>query len=104
MLSTPSPPAGSRALAANAFRKAGLMDSDTRMRDATHDGRKGGGKAHRLRTSSRPRAVNAILGKDQPSSSNKDPRVNNPSLSPAFTLSLLQHAPPPLHSYYLSNV
>ncbi|KAK7690835.1 hypothetical protein QCA50_005936 [Cerrena zonata] len=73
MLSTPTPPAGSRAIAANAFRKAGLMDSDTRMRDATHDGRKGA-KSHRPRPS-RPRAINAILGKDQPSSSNRDPRV-----------------------------
>ncbi|KIP04393.1 hypothetical protein PHLGIDRAFT_31380 [Phlebiopsis gigantea 11061_1 CR5-6] len=58
MLSTTTPPSGSRTLAANAFRKAGLMDSDTRMHDATDKpgGRKGHQKSsnHKIRSSHRP--------------------------------------------------
>ncbi|CAL1716424.1 unnamed protein product [Somion occarium] len=81
MLSSPAPtpPAGSRAIAANALRKAGLMDRDERMRDATDKpgGRKGTTKAslHKTRSSHRPRVIQSVLGKDQPSSSMRDPML-----------------------------
>jgi len=72
MLSSPTPAAGSRAFAANALRKAGLMDRDERMRDvADKPHRKGvtAKPAHKARSSHRPRAIDALIGKDQPSSS-----------------------------------
>ncbi|KAF5342152.1 hypothetical protein D9611_001419 [Ephemerocybe angulata] len=50
---TPPPPTGSKAIAANALRSAGLIDKDTQMRDATDKpgGRKGSSKirSHRNR-------------------------------------------------------
>ncbi|PSR72948.1 hypothetical protein PHLCEN_2v11185 [Hermanssonia centrifuga] len=78
MLSSPTPPPGSRVIATNAFRKAGLMDHDERMRDASDKpgGRKGHQKTntHKVR-SHRPRAAEAVLGKDHPSSSNRNPML-----------------------------
>lgn len=55
--SSPSPAPGSRTLASNALRNAGLMDRDAKMRDATDKpgGRKGSSKT-RLH---RPRAIDA---------------------------------------------
>ncbi len=43
MFSSPAPASGSRTVAANALRKAGLMDKDTQMRDGEKD-RQGGKK------------------------------------------------------------
>ncbi len=75
----PTPAAGNPTFATNALRKAGLMDRDTRMRDLTDrpGGRKGQPKtAHKARSSHRPRPIDAVTGKDQPSSSNRNPMVN----------------------------
>lgn len=80
--STSAPPSGSRSVAANAFRKAGLMDHDERMRDASDKpgGRKGHSKinGHKVRSSYRPRGAEALLGKDQPGPSTRN-MVNNTS-------------------------
>lgn len=68
MFSSPTPAPGSRALATNALRSAGLIDRDERMRDGDRQGgRKAASKirAHRLRTSEYidpgPRRVIIIL-------------------------------------------
>ncbi|KAI0346534.1 NTF2-like protein [Trametopsis cervina] len=78
MLSSDAP-TGSRTIVANAFRKAGLMDQDERMRDVSDKpgGRKGHHKTtgHKTRSSNRPRAIEALIGKDQPGSSNRSPMV-----------------------------
>ncbi|EEB92197.1 hypothetical protein MPER_09329, partial [Moniliophthora perniciosa FA553] len=57
MFSSPTPAPGSRTLASKALRKAGLIDQDAQMRDATDKpgGRKG---SSRIR-SHRPRAIDA---------------------------------------------
>ncbi|OCH95422.1 NTF2-like protein [Obba rivulosa] len=76
MLSSPSPAPSGRSIAANALRKAGLMDRDRdeRMRDASDKpgGRKGAQKStQRARAHPhRPRAIDAITGKDLPGASN----------------------------------
>ncbi|KAF9007555.1 hypothetical protein BDQ17DRAFT_1422910 [Cyathus striatus] len=64
-MSTPAP--GSRAIAANALRNAGLIDRDATMRDVSDKpgGRKGTSKIR----SHRPRPIDALTGKDQASSS-----------------------------------
>ncbi|KAF7795999.1 hypothetical protein EIP86_007168 [Pleurotus ostreatoroseus] len=77
MLSSASaPPSGSRSVAANAFRKAGLMDHDERMRDVADKpgGRKGHAKtnSHKVRSSYRTRGAEALLGKDQPGPSTRN--------------------------------
>ncbi|KAI0690620.1 hypothetical protein BC835DRAFT_1363567 [Cytidiella melzeri] len=78
MLSSEAP-AGGRTLVTKAFRKAGLIDQDERMRDVSDKagGRKGHLKmtTHKTRTSHRPRALDAVLGKDQPGSSNRSPMI-----------------------------
>ena len=84
MLSSASaPPSGSRSVAANAFRKAGLMDHDERMRDVADKpgGRKGHAKtnSHKVRSSYRTRGAEALLGKDQPGPSTRY-MVNSTSL------------------------
>ncbi|TCD70222.1 nuclear mRNA export, poly(A)+RNA binding protein [Steccherinum ochraceum] len=72
MLSSPTPPAGSRGLAAATLRSAGLMekDKDTRMRDLTDKpGRKTLQRpAHKTR-SHQSRAIDAIVGKDRSAAS-----------------------------------
>ncbi|KAI0072752.1 NTF2-like protein [Panus rudis PR-1116 ss-1] len=81
MLSNPTsnpPPAGSRAIAANALRKAGLMDRDERMRDVSEKPTRKttstkASAAHKRPGHHKPRLVDALLGKDQPSSSNRNP-------------------------------
>jgi nuclear RNA export factor len=89
MLSS-EPPVGNRNLAAKAFRKAGLIDEDERMRDVADKpgGRKAHvkGIAHKNRSSHRPRAIEAVMGKDQAGSSSRSPMVNQILL---FSLSLL---------------
>lgn len=52
MFSSPTPAPGSRTLASNALRNAGLIDRDAKMRDATDKpgGRKGSSKARSHRT------------------------------------------------------
>lgn len=82
-------PSGNRNLATKALRKAGLIDEDARMRDVSDKpgGRKGHAKMaiHKTRTSHRPRAIEAVMGKDQPGSSNRSPMVNQTLLlSPSF--------------------
>ncbi|GJE96575.1 NTF2-like protein [Phanerochaete sordida] len=80
MLSTPAPPTGSRSVAANALRKAGLMDTDTRMRDVTDKpgGRKGHQKSsqHKVRSSLRPGRADVLLGRDPSGSTSRSPMVN----------------------------
>ncbi|KAL0577983.1 nuclear mRNA export, poly(A)+RNA binding protein [Marasmius crinis-equi] len=63
MFSSPTPAPGSRTIAGRAFRKAGLIDQDAQMSDATDKpgGRKGSSKIR----SHRPRAIDAY--KDGPS-------------------------------------
>lgn len=76
MLSSPSPAPGGRSIVANALRSAGLMDRDRdeRMRDVGDKpgGRKGAQKSTpRARAHPhRPRAIDAITGKDLPGASN----------------------------------
>ena len=83
-LSSSAPPSGSRSLAANALRKAGLMDHDERMRDATDKpgGRKGHAKSnvHKVRSSYRPRGADALLGKDAPGAGSSTRNMVNSSL------------------------
>ncbi|EPT05658.1 hypothetical protein FOMPIDRAFT_1034303 [Fomitopsis schrenkii] len=65
---------GSRAIAANALRSAGILDRDERMRDASDKpgGRKGAHKtSHKSRTSHRPRPIDALTGKDQAATSSR---------------------------------
>ncbi|GBE87787.1 mRNA export factor mex67 [Sparassis crispa] len=72
MFSSPTQTQGSSAIAANALRSAGLMDRDARMRDVSDKpgGRKGVTKSsHANRTPHRPRAIDAVIGKDQASTS-----------------------------------
>ncbi|CCL98168.1 uncharacterized protein FIBRA_00162 [Fibroporia radiculosa] len=71
MFSSPTPASGSRSLAANALRGAGLIDRDERMRDASDKpgGRKGHNKTHKARSSHRSRPIDALTGKDQPGTS-----------------------------------
>ncbi|KXN86470.1 hypothetical protein AN958_10057 [Leucoagaricus sp. SymC.cos] len=54
MFSSPTPTAGSRAIATNALRNAGLIDQDTRMRDGNKD--RPGGKKITPKSRRRPRA------------------------------------------------
>ncbi|KZT73128.1 NTF2-like protein [Daedalea quercina L-15889] len=68
------PASGSRNIAANAFRSAGILDRDERMRDVSDKpgGRKGTHKtSHKSRTSHRPRAIDAVTGKDQAATSSR---------------------------------
>ena len=70
---------GSRTIAANALRSAGILDRDERMRDASDKpgGRKGAHKiSHKSRTSHRPRAIDALTGKDQAATSSRTAMVN----------------------------
>ena len=55
MFSTSSRASGSRNIAANALRNAGLMDTDTRMRDVEKD--KPGGKKVTIKSRRRPRPI-----------------------------------------------
>ncbi|KAI0067186.1 NTF2-like protein [Artomyces pyxidatus] len=83
MFQTPPPASGSRTLATNALRKAGLMDRDERMRDASDKpgGRKGSSKFR----SHQPRLATA-LGKQQPASLGRKTtlatRIAGPSSEP----------------------
>ncbi|OBZ72182.1 mRNA export factor mex67 [Grifola frondosa] len=75
MFSSPTPAPGSRSIAANALRSAGLMDRDARMRDVSDKpgGRKGSSKQPKTRSHPhRPRTSEQILGKDSHSSSRTD--------------------------------
>ena len=69
--SSPTPAPGSRAIATNALRRAGLMDQDTKMRDMSSD-KPGGRKGSTLKISKprhpthRPRGLETILGKSTP--------------------------------------
>ncbi|TFY76674.1 hypothetical protein EWM64_g7337 [Hericium alpestre] len=67
MFQTPPPPPGTRALASNALRKAGLMDRDERMRDASDKpgGRKGSSKFRHHR----PRLIDTFKDSAGPSRS-----------------------------------
>ncbi|KAH8100008.1 hypothetical protein BXZ70DRAFT_939960 [Cristinia sonorae] len=90
MLSSPTPPSGSRGLAAATLRSVGLMDKDARMKDATEKPVRKGGvhkPAHKTR-SHQPRAIDAIVGKNRSAaSSSRNPTaaariaVANESLS-----------------------
>ncbi|KAH9928646.1 uncharacterized protein B0H18DRAFT_999876 [Fomitopsis serialis] len=74
MYSDALPASGSRNIAANAFRSAGILDRDERMRDVSDKpgGRKGAQKSsHKSRTSHRPRAIDALTGKDQAATSSR---------------------------------
>ncbi|PIL35802.1 transporter [Ganoderma sinense ZZ0214-1] len=68
--SSPTPAPGSRAIATNALRRAGLMDQDTKMRDMSD--KPGGRKGSTLKVSKprhpthRPRGLETILGKSTP--------------------------------------
>ncbi|THH28012.1 hypothetical protein EUX98_g6178 [Antrodiella citrinella] len=82
MLSSPTPPAGSRGLAAATLRKAGLMerDKDTRMRDATDKPYRKGlikSSSHKTR-SHQSRAIDAIVGKDRSAASSSRNPMNSP--------------------------
>ncbi|KAL1937475.1 hypothetical protein VTO73DRAFT_13198 [Trametes versicolor] len=66
--SSPTPAPGSRAIAANALRRAGLIDQDAKMRDASvKPSRKGAPKqSTRPRANPhKPRAIDVVMGKDQ---------------------------------------
>lgn len=66
--SSPTPAPGSRAIAASALRRAGLIDQDAKMRDVSEKpGRKAGVKqSTRTRTHPhKPRAIDLVTGKDQ---------------------------------------
>ncbi|KAI1797343.1 NTF2-like protein [Ganoderma leucocontextum] len=69
--SSPTPAPGSRAIATNALRRAGLMDQDTKMRDMSSD-KPGGRKGSALKISKprhpahKPRGLESILGKSTP--------------------------------------
>jgi nuclear RNA export factor len=65
MFSSPTPAPGSRALATNALRNAGLIDRDAQMRDVGDKpgGRKGSSKIR----SHRPRAIDAFKDQAGPS-------------------------------------
>ncbi|TFY59090.1 hypothetical protein EVJ58_g6007 [Rhodofomes roseus] len=74
MYSDTIPASGSRNIAANAFRSAGILDRDERMRDVSDKpgGRKGAQKtSHKARTSHRPRAIDALTGKDKAATSSR---------------------------------
>ncbi|KAI0635688.1 NTF2-like protein [Trametes polyzona] len=84
--SSPTPAPGSRAIAASALRKAGLIDQDAKMRDASEKpGRKGGVKqSTRSRTHPhKPRAIEAVMGKEQPSTKSLTARISasNPAVA-----------------------
>ncbi|EMD34096.1 hypothetical protein CERSUDRAFT_117603 [Gelatoporia subvermispora B] len=74
MLSSPSPAPSGRSIAASALRRAGLMerDRDERMRDVSDKpgGRKGTQKSRSRAHPHRPRAIDAVTGKDLPGASN----------------------------------
>ncbi|KZT07659.1 NTF2-like protein [Laetiporus sulphureus 93-53] len=63
---------GSRKVAAYALRSAGLIDRDERMHDASdRPGGRKGSSYKKTRSSHRPRAIDAVTGKDQPASSSR---------------------------------
>lgn len=81
MFSSPTTATGSRALATNALRSAGLIDKDERMKDVSADkpgGRKGVSKIR----SHRPRPIDAF--KDHQAGPSKTSMVNK---RPAFSVS-----------------
>ena len=67
--SSPTPAPGSRAIAASALRKAGLIDQDAKMRDVSDKpGRKVAGTKQSTRSRThphKPRAIDVVTGKDQ---------------------------------------
>ncbi|KAI0671575.1 NTF2-like protein [Trametes maxima] len=65
--SSPTPAPGSRAIAANALRRAGLIDQDAKMRDIEKPGRKGVTAKQSTRARAhphKPRAIDSVMGKD----------------------------------------
>ncbi|KAJ3758994.1 hypothetical protein EV360DRAFT_42749 [Lentinula raphanica] len=72
MFSSPTPAPGSRTLASNAFRNAGLIDRDAKMRDVSD--KPGGRKAHIKPRSHRTRPIDAY--KDSGPSKSLSTRLN----------------------------
>ncbi|KAI0833225.1 NTF2-like protein [Trametes gibbosa] len=76
--SSPTPAPGSRAIAASALRRAGLIDQDAKMRDVSEKpGRKAGVKqSTRTRTHPhKPRAIDLVTGKDQHGAKSLNARI-----------------------------
>ncbi|KAJ4480005.1 hypothetical protein J3R30DRAFT_3701151 [Lentinula aciculospora] len=86
MFSSPTPAPGSRTLASNALRNAGLIDRDAKMRDATDKpgGRKGSSKTRSHRT--RPIDVYKDSGPNKSGSSSSRHTLNSWSSHPTFIL------------------
>ncbi|KIK62433.1 hypothetical protein GYMLUDRAFT_41872 [Collybiopsis luxurians FD-317 M1] len=91
MFSSPTPAPGSRTLASNALRNAGLMDRDTKMRDLADKpgGRKGSGKNR----SHRPRPMDAYKQESGPAKSLSS-RINLNHAGPSDPLSIRGAARP----------
>ncbi|KAF5392214.1 hypothetical protein D9757_001432 [Collybiopsis confluens] len=93
MFSSPTPAPGSRALASNALRNAGLMDRDANMKDLTDKpgGRKGSGKTR----SHRPRPIDAYK-QDPNSAKSLSSRLNLNRSGPSDPLTIRGAARPTL--------
>lgn len=91
-------PSGSRVVASNALRSAGLIDKDERMRDATDKRAAAARKTNSKIRSHKPRLIDSIKGDSHGHSGHGGPgpsrtsTVNTPSL---FSLSLLDGRPSP---------